>query len=55
MFKMRHFTISWKILAHLEFDGSNTFHKGRDDQKAEKVSGTEKKQMEEHVATNEGN
>ncbi|KAF3704434.1 hypothetical protein EXN66_Car020123 [Channa argus] len=27
MLKLRHFTISWKISAHFEFDGSNTSHK----------------------------
>ena len=27
MLKLRHFTISWKILAHFEFDSSNTSQK----------------------------
>ena len=27
MLKLRHFTISWKILAHVDFDGSNTSKK----------------------------
>ena len=29
MFKVRPFAVSWKVFAHLMFDGSNTSQKGR--------------------------
>lgn len=43
-FKMRHFTISWKIWAHCKFDGSNMSQKLWD--------GAEKKQLEKHFEIN---
>lgn len=44
MFRLRHFTVSWKILAHFEIDGSNTSLKNQvGQQKAGNLSGTKKK------------
>lgn len=44
MFRLRQFTVSWKILAHFEIDGSNTSQKNEmGQQKAGNLSGTKKK------------
>ena len=54
MLKLRHFTISWKISVHFDFDGSSTSQKKLKQlqEKAGKETGANQKQMEEHLTTN---
>lgn len=53
IFKLRHFTVSSKLLAFLKLDGSNTSQRlDGGQQKARKVSGTKKKYLEAHFITN---
>ena len=48
---MRHFTVSWKISAHFEINGSNKSQTNVQ-QKAGRVRDAEMKRLQEHLVSN---